>query len=106
MVWCLLRAAQQACGGCRAPQARKLGPQTPRWGRRRAAGGGRMAIYALVYARKPGNKVRLTPPEPRNGVYQDALGSLETSCSNLFVIVYYRLSLRGASQNKIDDDGE
>ena len=30
----------------------------------------------------------------------------ETSCFNSFVIVYYRLSSRGALQNKIDDDGE
>ena len=49
-----------------------------------------------------------TPPEPRKGVHQDALGCLgeEASCFHLFVIVYYGLSLRGASQNKIDDDGE
>ena len=50
-----------------------------------------------------------TPPEPRKGVYQDALGCLGEETFNLFVIVCIivpGVSLRGASQNKIDDDGE
>ena len=49
------------------------------------------------------------PPEPRRGVYQDALGCLgeETSCFDfIFDGVNYRLGLGGASQNEIDDDGE
>ena len=38
---------------------------------------------------------------------QDALRCLgeEASCYNVFIRVYYRTSFRGASQNKIDDDG-
>ena len=48
--------------------------------------------YARIYARKTsGNEVRLieTPPEPRKGVYQVALGchGEETSSFNLFVVV-------------------
>ena len=53
-------------------------------------------------------KCVLTPPEPRKGVHEDALGRLgeATNCLKLLVIAYFRLSSSGASQNKIDDDGE
>ena len=55
--------------------------------------------------RNPENQVTKrvsTPPEPRKGVHWDALGCLgeETSCFDLFVIVYCRASVRGASQKQ------
>ena len=48
------------------------------------------------------------PHEPQKDMCQDAVGCLgeKTSCLNFLETAYYRSSLRVASQNKIDDDGE
>ena len=100
----LLRAAQR-CGAClqarNPPTVAPGGPQEAKKMRH---------IYARTYARKPSrNKVRLNASRTSK---RRASGCLRMCWrrNELFWFicnsVYYRTSLRSASQNKIDDGGK
>ena len=70
--------AGTATGGARRVAR---GAQAPRRAPREGPPGGPseaifFAMYALIYARKQGDKVRLTPPGPRKGVHHVLVNKL------------------------------